>query len=290
MSRPAVRHDDVEYARPDGTPLLARVYRADDAGRTPLPALVDVHGGAWTYFDRTADVHFDEALAADGLVVVALDFRQGPTGRWPAAAADVVAGVRWVKANAAALGTRPDDVGIVGGSSGGHLALSAALRPTAPELATTPVAGAAGVGARVAYVLALWPVLDPLARYRYALGRRAEPPGTARDRFFEPERLIAAHEGFFGDETTMARASARRVVADGEAQRLPPLWLAHAELDENVTLDMTRAFVDTYRRAGGAVELALFPGVGHAFGHFPGEAADRCLAGMRDFIARRLGR
>jgi acetyl esterase/lipase len=59
-----------------------------------------VHGGAWTYFDRRADAYFDRALAASGMVVVALDFRQGAAHPWPTAVADVVAGIRWTKANA----------------------------------------------------------------------------------------------------------------------------------------------------------------------------------------------
>jgi len=35
-------------------------------------------------------------------------------------------------------------------------------------------------------------------------------------------------------------------------------------------------------------ELEVFPGVGHSFANFPGEAADRCIARMRSFIRRRL--
>ena len=77
-----VAEEDVPYGGPADARLLARVYRpAGVAG--PWPALVDVHGGAWAYFDRTADAHFDRALAACGMVVVALDFRQAPI-RYPA--------------------------------------------------------------------------------------------------------------------------------------------------------------------------------------------------------------
>src|SRR5438093_434422 len=100
---PEVVQDDVEYARPGGQPLLARIYRPQAAQAEPWPLLVDVHGGAWTYFNREVDWYFDSALAADGMVVVALDFRLAPT-RYPAAVADVVAGIRWAKAHAPALG------------------------------------------------------------------------------------------------------------------------------------------------------------------------------------------
>ena len=280
-----VVEEDLEYARPEGMPLLATVYRP--AGRhPPLPALVDVHGGAWSYADRRSDFYFDRALAACGMVVVALDFRQG-THRYPSAIADVVAGIRWTKAHAATFGARPDRVGLIGSSSGGHIAMLAALRPSAPEFTTTPVAGANGIDACVDYALPLWPILDPLARYRYLLARRANPT-PARDPAFHLDLLIAGHEAFFPDEETMGRASATRMVEAGEFERLPPIWLAHPELDENVTLPMTERFVRAYRAAGGVVELEVFPGVGHAFAIFPGEAADRGITRMRDFIARRL--
>jgi acetyl esterase/lipase len=281
-----VVHDDETYARPDGEPLLARIYRPKQVAG-PLPVLVDVHGGAWRYFDRRADAYIDRGLAAGGAAVVALDFRQAPAARWPTAVADVVAGIRWVKANAARLDLSPDRVGLVGGSSGGHLLMCAALRPHAPEFATTPVDAPADVDARVAYALPLWPILDPLARYRYLLARRDDPT-QARDPFFQPERLLAAHVAFFGDEDTMAEASALRVVDDGVAEALPPLWIAHPALDENVTLEMTERFVAAYRRAGGRVELEVFPDVGHSFANLPGPAADRCIARMRAFVAAQV--
>jgi acetyl esterase len=275
--------DDRVFARPDGVTLLARCYRP--AGAPTGRLLVDVHGGAWTYFDRTADTYFDQALASAGLTVVALDFRMGSAHPFPAAVADVIGGIRWAKAHAAELGALPDRVGLIGGSSGGHLLMLAALTPHA--FMRTIVDAPDDVDARVAYALPLWPILDPLARYRYLRDRVANPT-PVRDDFFQPDRLIDAHHGFFGDEATMARASALRVVESGEAETLPPIWIAHPELDENVTLPMTERFVAAYRRAGGAVELAVFPGVGHSFANFPGDAADACITQMQAFIARQL--
>jgi acetyl esterase/lipase len=268
----AVDVEDVEYARPAGEPLLARVYRPRGT-EDRCAALVDVHGGAWTFFDRTADGYFDRALAACGLVVVALDFRQGPAHRHPAAVEDILGGIGYVRAHAGDLGVDPTCVGLVGGSSGGHLLLLAAVRAEAG----------------VAFALPLWPIADPAARYRYLLDRIAHPRPT-HDPFFKAELLKQGHEAYFGDEATMEAASVPRVVASGEAERLPPIWVAHPERDENVTLEMTRDLVDTYRRAGGDAELEVFEGVGHAFANFPGEAADRCIARMKRFIARQLER
>jgi acetyl esterase/lipase len=267
-----VDEEDVEYARVDGAALLARVYRPRGP-EGPVPALVDVHGGAWTFFDRTADAYFDRALAACGLVVAALDFRQAPAHRHPAAVDDVTTGIRFFRTNAARFGVDSARIGLVGGSSGGHLLLLAALR----------------ADAGVSFALPLWPIADPGARYRYLLDRIANPR-PSRDPFFKAEILKQAHESYFADLAAMDAASVPHVVASGRAERLPPVWIAHPELDENVTLEMTRHLVDTYRRAGGSAELCVFEGVGHAFANFPGEAADRCIVRMKEFIGRALER
>jgi dipeptidyl aminopeptidase/acylaminoacyl peptidase len=86
----------------------------------------------------------------------------------------------------------------------------------------------------------------------------------------------------------MKAASALRMVEEGEFERLPPVWIAHAERDENVTLEMTERFVDAYRTAGGQIEMALFPAVGHGFANMGGDDADRGIEQMVGFIGTRL--
>src|SRR5262245_39692152 len=173
-----VEETDVPYARPAGLELLARVYRPKGEPVAPLPALVDVHGGAWSRGDRTTGAHHCKALAASGLVVISLDFRQGGEHKHPAANADVAAGVRFARARAGALGIDPTRIGLVGSSSGGQLILLTAVKAGSDEHAGTPIVLADGsLGATfgddaVSFVLALYPVADPLARYRYAVGRQ----------------------------------------------------------------------------------------------------------------------
>jgi acetyl esterase/lipase len=286
-----VAHEDEVYASPGGSALLARVYRPRGAGDEPRPALVDVHGGAWSYFDRRADAAIAQGLAACGVVVISVDFRQGAEHPFPASVSDVLAAVRFARLHATRLEVDPERIGMIGGSSGGHLCLLAGVKPRAPEFQGTAFAGQDGrpVDAGVAFVLALWPIANPLERYRYLLARRSEPESARRDPLFRPEHLIAGQEGHFGDEETMRRASLSEVLAAGEHQELPPIWVAHPELDENVTAAMTERFVASYRRAGGEAELEHFAGVGHAFANFPGDAADRGISRMRAYLARRLG-
>ncbi len=129
-----VELEDVEYLRHGDKPLLARVYTPHGTG--PFPFVIDLHGGAWCNKDRLADEGTDMPLARSGVVVVALDFRMSPDGKYPDSLADVNYAIRWCKARAAEWRSRPDMVGILGVSSGGHQAMLAAMRPGDPRYAT----------------------------------------------------------------------------------------------------------------------------------------------------------
>ena len=286
-----VEEGDVTFARLPGGDALARVYRPKGTPAAPLAALVDVHGGAWARGDRHVGVHHGRGLAACGLVVVSLDFRQGPDHKHPAAAQDVSAGVRWVRVNATALGVDPARIGILGHSSGGHLALLVATQPRLDAHAGTPIVLADGsLGApagddSVAFAVALYPVADPLARYRYALGRKNDPTfaeGAAR--------LAASSLGYFADEAAMAGASVTGVIEAGRARSLPPTWIAQPETDDNVPAAITDALVRAYEKAGGAIDRVRFPGAKHGFIGQVSADTTKCIADMRDFIGRQLAR
>jgi acetyl esterase len=284
---------DVPFACPGGVNLLARIYRPKGIAQEPLPALVDVHGGAWCKFDRRLGAVYDRGLAASGIVVAAVDFRQAPDHQHPLGSADVAAGVRFVRANAARLDVDPDRIGLVGGSSGGHLALLAAIKPNTPEHRVTPIevegtGEGRDVDASVSCVLALWPVSDPLARYRWVMSQRHVPPKDPPG--FDAPGLIAGHLDYFGSEEVMEEASVHHCLARGEAQVLPPVWVAQPEFDQNVPSSITEELVAAYRKAGGAIECTVFPGTTHAFGYFPGPDTDRCIEAMRAFVALHMGR
>ena len=83
--------------------------------------------------DRFSNAALDKALAASGVVVLALDFRMPPDGRYPDSAADVNYGIRWLKAHADELHTRPELVGGIATSSGAQTLLVNALQPHDPR-------------------------------------------------------------------------------------------------------------------------------------------------------------
>ena len=85
--------EDVEYLRHGDKPLLARIYRPKGEG--PFPALVECHGGAWCMSDRMTEKLRHEAMARNGIVSIALDFRSGEEAPYPASVQDINYAVRW---------------------------------------------------------------------------------------------------------------------------------------------------------------------------------------------------
>src|SRR4029079_17375363 len=109
---------EVEFRRTaTGRTLMARIYQPSGAG--PFPTVLDLHGGAWNGKDRKAEEPMDRALAASGVLVVAIDLTLAPEAPYPACVQDANYGVRWLKAKAASWNGDPSQIGIYGSSSGG---------------------------------------------------------------------------------------------------------------------------------------------------------------------------
>lgn len=243
-----VETEDIEYARPDGKALLARLYKPRGPG--PFPGVVEVHGGAWTSNDRLTNTPIHQPLAESGVVVMAIDFRMPPDAGYPAALRDINAAIRWLKTNAEAQGTRADLIGLLGTSSGGHQAMLTALRPDAPDF--LPEGAAGDIDTKVAFVALCWAVLDPLARYRMVQEKGVQ-------------RLIDAHHAYWPSIEAMEQGNPQLILGRDEPSERPPALLLQGTKDDNLTPDMADRFAAAYRAAGGEITLEKFDGEPHAF-------------------------
>ncbi|MBI3330115.1 MAG: alpha/beta hydrolase [Nitrospinae bacterium] len=268
-----VRVSDVTYRNDQDGAWPARIYQPEGSG--PFPAVLDVHGGAWNRGSYTNNERIDQALAASGLVVAAIEFRRAPQYPYPAQVVDVNYGTRWLKAHARDFNADPRSVGGLGASSGGHTLPLSAMRPHDPRYTALPLPGADDVDATLVYVLAAWPVLDSYARYLYA-----KEAGRAE--------LVGATEAYFLTQEAMKEGNPQLILERGEPVELPPTLITIGTADDNVPLSIPHRFVEAYRAAGGAVELELFPGMPHGFANRPGPESDRALELMKAFVARQL--
>ena len=252
--------------------LAVRIYQPAGAG--PFPGLVDVHGGVWTNGDRTANEVMDWALAESGIVVAAVDFRQSPDHPYPAQVADVNLATRWLKAHAVEFNADPDTVGGIAGSSGGHTVLLSAMRPNHPAYSYIDLPGS-DADATMKYLLLGWPIVDPYARYRFV-------QETGND------RIIGLSEAYFRTTDAMKEGSPGQILQRGEEAVLPPTLIVQGTADNNLPVPVTERFAVDYRKAGGDLELEMFPDMPHLFGNTPGPDSDRAIALMKKFASRIL--
>src|SRR5205085_3073446 len=109
------------------------------------------------------------ALAASGLLVVAVDLTLAPEAPYPASVQDANYAVRWLKWKAASWHGDPSRIGVYGSSSGGHIAELLGMRPHDPRYNAIPLPQAAKLDATIAYAATRSPISNPLARYQNAV-------------------------------------------------------------------------------------------------------------------------
>jgi acetyl esterase/lipase len=256
-----------------GRMLMARIYQPQGPG--PFPAVLDLHGGAWNRKDRRAEEPMDRALAASGLLVVAVDMTVAPEAPYPACVQDANYAVRWLKANAATWNGDAAKLGIYGSSSGGHVAELLAMRPRDPRYNAIPLAAAPDVDASVAWVATRSPISDTFARYQNAERRRNEG-------------MIKANKTFFVPWETIHESNPREILEREEQVALVPLLIMQGALDDNVLPEAQERFVKAYQAAGGECEYRLFENSVHEWVAHPGPQTDKAREVAKAFIARQL--
>lgn len=238
---------DLVMAGPGGE-LALRLYRGagTDAGAL-LPAVVYFHGGGWMVGDLgTHDVVCRQLANAAGCALIAVDYRLAPEHRFPAAVEDSVAAVRWVAAQAAALGIDAARIAVAGDSAGANLATVAAL-----TLRDLPLAGDPGL----AMQLLVYPVTD--------LGLQTPSYASDTGRYLLTHADMLWYRGhYLRNDADIAdwRASPLRAAS---LAGLPPTYVMTAGFDP--LLDEGRAYADALRAAGVDVTYECFEGQIHGF-------------------------
>ena len=191
---------------PDGNDISLYIHEPSTRSG-PLPAVVHTHGGGMVLAAASDAnyVRWRDELAATGLVVVGVEFRNG-SGKlgpfpFPAGLNDCAAGARWVAANTESLGV--SRLIISGESGGGNLALATTLKARRDG----------------------WlPEIDGVyAQCPYVSGAYADPPSE----------LTSLHEndGYFLSNDMMAPL-ARAYDPEGDNATNPLAWPYHAAAED----------------------------------------------------------
>jgi acetyl esterase/lipase len=115
---------NVVYGTVDGAPLRLDVYHPHGKPARPLAAIILIHGGGWSAFDKSTMGGLGHWLAQNNFVVFSIDYRlfDGTHNLWPAQLEDAQRAVRWVRANAATYNVDPARIGAAGHSAGAQMA------------------------------------------------------------------------------------------------------------------------------------------------------------------------
>ena len=269
-----IKVSEVEFRRTAaGRQLMARIYQPQGAG--PFPVLLDLHGGAWNNKDRLANEPMDRAVAASGMLVVAVDLTLAPEAPYPASVQDANYGVRWLKSKAASWNGDATKLGVLGSSTGGHIAELLGMRPRDARYNAIPLVSAPNIDATVAYVATRSPISDPYARFQQA-------------EKMQRESMMKSTRTWFSPWETIYEANPQQILDRREKVSLVPILVMQGALDTNVIPPIQQKFAASYRAAGGDIQFEMFENCEHEWIATPGPQTDRAHEMLKAFIAKQL--
>ena len=245
--RDRVENETVVVGRGGDCDLQADLYRPPAPNRC---GVLLVHGGSFTHGDRTQLRGYGILLGRIGYTCLACEYRLAPASKWPAQIDDVNTALRYLHAQAPALGLDPSKIAVSGNSAGGQLSLMAAAQQEAP----------------VAASIAFYPPTDFLGPGARALGA--------------PDAM----QYLVGDDVSEAKmesiSPANFVRAD-----FPPTMLVTGNNDVVVDWRDSQLMYQRLVDAGARAELHVFEGAPHAFDALP-NFGRQCAGLMSLFLDR----
>lgn len=255
---PGVDVEDRWTPAADGPQVRVRWYRPA-ARDEPVPALLWIHGGGYVLGFPEQDERLVLSIVRElGIAVATVEYRLAPEHPHPAPLDDCHAALRWLHAQAAGLGVRPDRIAIGGASAGGGLA--AALTLLAHDRGEVPVA----------FQLLVYPMLDDRTVGRPDVDTTDVRVWTERSNEFGWSSYLGTAPG--GPDVSPYAAPARRADLAG----LPPTWIGVGTHD--LFHDEDLAYARRLTDAGVPCELVVVPGAYHGF-----DNVSRTAGVVRDF-------
>ena len=254
----------------DGERLLD-IYRPASSLAESLPVIVWFHGGAWKMGDRKAIERIAAEQLECGFALVSVSYSLSDVAQWPVQCHEAKAAIRFLRANAGALGLNPDKLIAAGMSAGAHMACILGVSSDHEQLngqlgehleETTEVTG----------VLALYPPTDFLSVPKDFDG--------LLDYYAEDSPVTQ----LLGESITRAPeksnlASPLRLFTGA----CPPTLFLHGEADPIVPVEQSVILHETLLAAGVYSDLMRLPGYTHGDHRFNrGAPAERINAYLKN--------
>ena len=213
----------------------------------PSPAVLVIHGGGWVAGrkDSPREAALSNTLALHGFTVMSINYKLGTADGsdrcWPQNLHDCKIAVRWLRAHSISRNIDPDNIGVIGLSSGGHLACLTGFTQAADGL--EPDGPHEDESSDVKCVVDFYGPIDTSKHEDIGvLGKtRQEAPWMYRQ--FSPLSHLDKND--------------------------PPVLIFHGTRDEVVEVQHARTLAAALTRAGVEHQIELIDGAGHGFGIDP---------------------
>jgi acetyl esterase/lipase len=250
----------VGFASPGGVALKLNVYQPLQRGKYPV--IVVIYGGAWKEGSPDNDELFSQYMAAQGYVVVAVDYRHAPQYRFPAQVEDVKTAIAYIQDHAHEWEIDITRMALMGRSAGAHLAMLVAY-----QLEALPVRA----------VVNYYGPVDLIAGYK-------DPPVP------DPIDTRAVLRSFLGgtpDELPDLYRQASPITY--VAASLPPTLLVYGERDHLVLPKFGKRLYDRLRQTHNTAVWLNIPWAEHAFDAvFTGVSNQLVLYYTERFLAKTM--
>ena len=250
---PTVRRTDgVVYGQRHGNDLTMDILQPSRPNGFGIALMVS---GGWKSGEAGGTPNWLAApLLRRGYTVFAVCHVSQPEATVMEIVDDVNRGLRFIRRHAADYGINPNQIGVTGGSAGGHLSLMLATRGgPGPKTATDPVDRESSA---VQAVAIFYPVTDLLN-----LGSSTENPGDGGP----PKSFVKA----FGPQSTNLVVW-QEIGRDTSpiyhiTSNMPPVLIYHGDADTLTPLDQSKRFEIQARAKGRTVEVVVHPGGKHGW-------------------------
>jgi acetyl esterase/lipase len=225
-------HSYVYYESPQGQ-LIAHFFlpQGHNPAAAHLTCVLFFHGGLWDLSMPAQFVPHCHHFASRGAVAVTVEYRVFDKHRTNPLEAmeDSRLAIGFLKKNASAIGIDPERIVVVGGGSGGQLALHTAVQGGG-------LTSAEGHDLQPAAVAAFSAIVD------------TSPKGVGAERFPNSKEAKQASP-----------------LASLPTKKLPPCLLLHGRQDRVAPFEQAAKFAKNYAKKGNRCKLIDYEGAGHTF-------------------------
>jgi acetyl esterase/lipase len=202
------------------------------------PGVIVIHGGGWIQGDKESVIDkYCVPFVQHGMVVANVEYRLAKAATAPAAVNDVLKAVQWFRDRAAGYKVDPNQIVVMGGSAGGHLALMVGMTPPSADLGPT---------IKIAAVIDFFGITD--------VGDQLEGPH------------LREYAVTWIPEQSGRMDLARRLSPMTYARKgLPPILSVHGDADQTVPYEHSVRLINALKSAGDDAELITVPGGQHGF-------------------------